>query len=98
MPTAAVDAGLGIDLPAGRFLRVTVTTDLTIAGQVLSGTFMVEQVSSAGADRVLNTTDDVKILKIAAIARRAVHRRPRHRRPSATRSASPSPRAPRCSW
>ena len=67
MPTAAVDAGLGINLPAGRFLRVTVTTDLTIAGQVLSGTFMVEQVSSAGADRVLNTTDDVKILKIAAI-------------------------------
>ena len=67
MPTAAVDAGLGIDLPAGRFLRVTVTTDLTIAGQVLSGTFMVEQVSSAGADRVLNTTDDVKILKIAAV-------------------------------
>ncbi len=67
MPTRAVDAGLGLDLPAGRFLRVTMTTSLTVAGQSIAGTFMVEQVSSAGADRVLNTTDDVKILKVAAI-------------------------------
>ncbi|MDT4911740.1 MAG: large repetitive protein, partial [Pseudonocardiales bacterium] len=72
MPTAATQTfvvGGGtvvLALPAGRFLRVSITGDLTLFGQTLSGTFMFEQVSSAGADGTVGTTDDAKVLRIAA--------------------------------
>ncbi len=62
---AAVDG-----LPAGPYLRVEVTVDadepIVIFGQSLSGAFAFEQVTNAGADRTLNTSDDRKVIKIAA--------------------------------
>nr|NLI49984.1 hypothetical protein [Propionibacterium sp.] len=65
-PTAVNDSALGLALPAGRFVRVTIATDLEIAGQSLGGTFAFEQARNAGADGVLNTTDDRNVLKVGA--------------------------------
>jgi hypothetical protein len=53
-------------LPAGPFVRVEVDGTLDVAGQVLGGIFAFEQITSAGADEVINTTDDAEILRIAA--------------------------------
>ncbi|CAB5080406.1 hypothetical protein D3OALGB2SA_510, partial [Olavius algarvensis associated proteobacterium Delta 3] len=60
--------GLGspLVLPAGPYLRVEVDGSLTLAGQALSGVFAFEQTRGAGPDGVLNTTDDIGILRIAA--------------------------------
>ena len=74
MPTRAVDSALGLDLPAGRYLRLQLgsTIDdahrfsLTAFGQSVSGVFAVEQVTGAGADHVLGTTDDRTSLRIQA--------------------------------
>ena len=52
-------------LPAGPYLRVEVNTSLEVFGQELAGTFAFEQVTSAGLDDVINTTDDEKIIRVA---------------------------------
>ena len=71
VPTAVKDTALGLDLPAGRFVRVQLGTSaqkltLTAFGQTLTGVFSIEQATSAGTDGVLGTTDDRKVLKVAA--------------------------------
>ena len=71
MPTAAVESSIALDLPAGTFLRVQIGThatpfDFDLYGQHLTGIFFFEQVTNAGTDGVLGTTDDRKILRIAA--------------------------------
>ena len=88
MPTAATQTfvvgpdTIALDLPAGRFVRIEVTGDITVFGQSISGIFMFEQAQGSGADHLLNTSDDVKILRIAATHVAAVRRRQRrHRRP-----------------
>ncbi|MEN0072261.1 MAG: hypothetical protein AAGC63_14885, partial [Propionicimonas sp.] len=82
MPTAVRDQALGLQLPAGRFLRLQLGTVVTapdgtvaltplsirIAGQSFSGVFSFEQVASAGPDGRTGTTDDVSSIKIAATA------------------------------
>ena len=64
-----VDAGLGLNLPAGKFVRIQLGTDavplsITAFGQSIEGVFLFEQVRNAGADGVLNTTDDEQIIRI----------------------------------
>ena len=71
MPTAVDEAALGLDLPAGRFLRLQVGTTATpftldLFGQSLTGVFLFEQVRSAGVDGIAGTTDDKQVLKVAA--------------------------------
>ncbi|MEX1357603.1 MAG: VCBS repeat-containing protein, partial [Gaiellaceae bacterium] len=56
---------------ASPFVRVQLGTTATpvsisVFDQSLSGVFSFEQVRSAGPDRVLNTSDDTRILRIAA--------------------------------
>ena len=52
--------------PAGRFVRVDLTTSVTMFGQSVSGDFSFEQSTSAGPDKTVGTSDDRKIVKIAA--------------------------------
>src|SRR5207249_773628 len=58
-------------LPVGPYVRVEVGTpsvpiSLTVFGQTLKGVFVFEQATSAGPDHQLNTTDDVKIIRVSA--------------------------------
>ncbi len=58
-------------LPFGPFVRVQVGTlaaplTVTAFGQLLTGAFSFEQVRSAGPDGVLDTSDDRKVIKLAA--------------------------------
>ncbi|HEX5858381.1 MAG TPA: hypothetical protein VFY91_09765, partial [Microbacterium sp.] len=62
----ATVGSLSLDLPAGRFIRVEVVGGIALFGQTLSGTFMFEQVTGSGADKLAGTSDDVKVLRIAA--------------------------------
>ena len=70
--TIAVGAGsVHLLLPEGPYLRVQIGTlaspvEITAFGQVLKGVFAFEQVTNAGADETLNTTDDRKIIRIQA--------------------------------
>ncbi|HSF99150.1 MAG TPA: VCBS repeat-containing protein, partial [Ornithinibacter sp.] len=71
MPTAVEETTLGLDLPAGRFLRLQIGTTATpftldLFGQSISGIFLFEQVRSAGVDGIQGTTDDKQVLKVAA--------------------------------
>ena len=70
--TSAVrDDVLGINLPAGSFVRVEVGTksnplSITVAGQRLRGLFVIEQASTVGPDKILGNLDDGKALRLAA--------------------------------
>ena len=72
--TIAVGAGaVTIAVPKGPYLRVQIGTlaspvSITAYGQVLEGVFAFEQVTNAGADGVLNTTDDKKVIRIQGAA------------------------------
>jgi hypothetical protein len=72
MPAAATQTfvvgadTVNLNLPGGRFVRVEVTGGITVFGQSISGTFMFEQAQGSGLDGRVNTSDDVKILRIAA--------------------------------
>ncbi len=64
------DSALGLDLPAGPFLRIQIGTtakpfSITVAGQRLAGVFSLEQARTAGADGRLGTLDDATVLKLA---------------------------------
>ncbi len=60
-----VDDG-ALHLPAGPYIRVEVNISLTIFEQSVGGIFAFEQVRNAGPDRTINTSDDTRVLKIAA--------------------------------
>ena len=76
LPTAIltipnIDVALAFNTSAtSRFVRLDVATTgtdkISIFGQQLGGAFSFEQVMNAGADTVLNTTDDVKVVRVAA--------------------------------
>ncbi|HEX6130210.1 MAG TPA: VCBS repeat-containing protein, partial [Actinomycetota bacterium] len=58
-------------LPVGPYLRAQIGTvatpvSITVFGQQLSGVFSFERITNAGADGVLGTSDDRRIVRIAA--------------------------------
>ena len=63
---------------AAPLVRVELSTPanqpITIFGQQLGGTFAFERVTGAGADKVLGTSDDAPIIRIAASDVRALPR------------------------
>ena len=69
--SAVSDTTLGLALPAGPFVRVSLGTTatpvtVTLLGQSLSGAFALEKATTAGPDGVLGTTDDASVLRLAA--------------------------------
>ncbi|MBK8459221.1 MAG: hypothetical protein IPL43_02530 [Micropruina sp.] len=63
-----VGAGtVSLALPPGPYLRIAGEgLRLRVAGQSLSGDVVIEQATSVGPDGILNTADDVRVLRIAA--------------------------------
>src|SRR5207245_11414973 len=54
-----------LNLEPGNYVRVNGTAvALTVLGQRLSGDFFFEQTRKPGADQILNTADDVRVVRL----------------------------------